>query len=47
MRLGGISSRVLGLVSFGRPIAAKGTVQGYIEMVDLVKSTKAYMMKHI
>ena len=47
MRLGGISSRVLGLVSFGRPIAAKGTMQGYTQMVDLVKTTKEYMRNHI
>ena len=47
LRFGGISSRVLGLVSFGRPIAAKGTLQGYKQMVDLVKTTKEYMRKHI
>ena len=47
LRLGGISSRVFGLVSFGRPIAAKGTLQGYTRMVDLVKTTKEYMSKHI
>lgn len=47
LRLGGISSRVLGLVSFGRPIAAKGILQGYTEMVDLVKTTKEYMRNHI
>ena len=47
MRLGGLSSRVFGLVSFGRPIAAKGTLQGYTQMVDLVKTTKEYMRKHI
>jgi hypothetical protein len=47
MRLGGISSRVLGLVSFGRPIVAKGTLQGYTQMAELVKTTKEYMSKHI
>ncbi len=47
MRVGGISSRVFGLVSIGRPIAAKGTVQAYSQMVDLVKTTKEYMSKHI
>jgi hypothetical protein len=47
MRFGGISSRVLGLVSFGRPIAAKGVLDGYPKMVDLVKSTKEYMRTHM
>lgn len=47
MRLGGISSRVLGLVSFGRPIVAKGTLKSYSQMTDLVKITKDYMRKHI
>jgi hypothetical protein len=47
MRLGGISSRVFGLVSFGRPIVAKGVLQGYTQMVDLVKTTKEYMRNHI
>jgi hypothetical protein len=47
MRLGGVSSRIFGLVSFGRPIAAKGTLQGYAQMVALVKATKEYMSKHI
>jgi hypothetical protein len=47
MRLGGISSRVLGLVSFGRPIVAKGTLKGYNQMAELVKTTKEYMSNHI
>jgi hypothetical protein len=47
MRLGGISSRVFGLVSFGRPIVAKGTLKGYTQMAELVKTTKEYMSKHI
>jgi hypothetical protein len=47
MRLGGVSSRVFGLVSFGRPIAGKGAIQGYTQMVDLVKTTKEYMRSHI
>ena len=47
MRVGGLSSRVLGLVSFGRPSAAKGTVQGYKQMVDLVKTTKEYIHTHM
>jgi hypothetical protein len=47
MRIGGVSSRIFGLISFGRPIVAKGTLQGYTQMVDLVKTTKEYMRKHI
>lgn len=47
MRIGGISSRVLGLVSFGRPIASKGALKGYSQMVALVKTTKEYMRKHL
>jgi ABC-type glucose/galactose transport system permease subunit len=47
MRLGGISSRVLGLVSFGRPIVAKGTLKGYTQMAELVKTTKEYISNHI
>jgi hypothetical protein len=47
MRIGGISSRLLGLVSIGRPIVAKGTLQGYPQMVNLVKKTKEYIRQHI
>ncbi|MCM0648113.1 DUF3189 family protein [Clostridium swellfunianum] len=47
MRLGGLSSRGLNLVSFGRPIAAKAVIDAYPQMVDLVKTTKEYMRKHI
>jgi hypothetical protein len=47
MRIGGFSSRVLGLTSFGRPIAAKGIQKDYTKLVDLVKATKDYMHKHL
>jgi len=47
MRLGGISSRVFGLVSFGRPIVTKGTLKGYTQMAELVKTTKEYMSKRV
>jgi hypothetical protein len=47
LRFGGISSRVLGLTSLGRPIAAKGVLKGYENMVTLVQKTKAYMKSHI
>jgi len=47
MRLGGFSSRGLGLVSFGRPIAAKGIQKNYSELVNLVQTTKDNMKKFI
>jgi hypothetical protein len=47
MRIGGFSSRGLGLISFGRPIAAKGIQKNYAKLVNLVKTTKDYMNKHM
>lgn len=43
MRIGGFSSRALGLVSFGRPIVAKGTIKAYYDIVNIVQKTKEYM----
>lgn len=40
MKLGGFSSRRLNLVSFGRPIVAKGTVNAYDDIVRIVNNTK-------
>lgn len=40
MRIGGFSSRSLGLISFGRPIVVKGVQKNYLKLVDLVKTTK-------
>lgn len=40
MKIGGFSSRRLGLVSFGRPIVAKGTLKAYEDIVKIVKDTK-------
>ncbi|QZY55364.1 DUF3189 family protein [Crassaminicella profunda] len=40
MRIGGGSSRRLGLISFGRPIVAYGTIKAYPKIMDLVKKTK-------
>ncbi|GKU30214.1 DUF3189 family protein [Clostridium folliculivorans] len=47
MRIGGFSSRVIGLVSFGRPIVADGTLKAYYDIVDIVKKTKEYMRNNI
>jgi hypothetical protein len=47
MRIGGLTSRVLGLIYFGRPIAAKGVQKDYTKLVDLVKTTKDYMHNHL
>lgn len=47
MRIGGVSSRVFGLVSFGRPIVAKGTVKAYSDIVEIVRKTKEYMKDNI
>jgi len=40
MRLGGGSSRKFGLVSFGRPIVAYGTIKAYPKIAEIVKKTK-------
>lgn len=40
MRIGGASSRSLGLVSFGRPIVTYGTWKAYPAIVEIVKKTK-------
>ena len=47
MRIGGVSSRVLGLVSFGRPIVAKGTIKAYSDIVEIVRKTKEYMKQNL
>jgi hypothetical protein len=41
MRIGGGSSRRLGLVKFGRPIAAYGTLRTYRNIVEIVKDVKS------
>lgn len=40
MKIGGFSSRALGLVSFGRPIVTYGTLKTYKNLVELVKNVK-------
>lgn len=41
MKIGGFSSRRLHLVSFGRPIVAKGALKAYEDIVNIVKDTKS------
>ncbi|MTI49106.1 DUF3189 family protein [Sporosalibacterium faouarense] len=40
MKIGGFSSRRLGLVSFGRPIVTRGTIKAYDAIVKIVNNTK-------
>ncbi|KAB3535938.1 DUF3189 family protein [Alkaliphilus pronyensis] len=40
MKLGGMASRRLNWVSFGRPIVARGTIQAYFDIVKIVEDTK-------
>lgn len=40
MRLGGFTSRRMNWVKFGRPIVARGTLQTYPNLVDIVLETK-------
>lgn len=47
MRIGGVSSRLLGLVSFGRPIVAKGTIKAYGDIVEIVRKTKEYINQNV
>lgn len=47
MRIGGFSSRRLGLVSFGRPIVTKGTLAAYSQIVDIVRKAKEQMKKDL
>jgi len=47
MRIGGFSSRRLGLVSFGRPIVTKGTLKAYPKISEIVNKTKEYIRKSI
>lgn len=40
MRIGGFSSRRLGLVSFGRPLVTKGAINAYDTLTKIVNNTK-------
>lgn len=46
MNIGGFTSRRLHWVSFGRPIVTKGTQQAYMDIVNIVKSTKNNIEKY-
>jgi hypothetical protein len=43
MRIGGFSSRKLGLVNFGRPIVTKGTLKAYLQIAEIVREAKHQM----
>lgn len=45
MKIGGFSSRRLGLVAFGRPIVTKGTLKAYPQIIEIVNKTKEYIRK--
>lgn len=45
MKIGGFSSRRLGLVSFGRPIVTYGTLRAYNNIVEVVKDVKNQIKK--
>lgn len=47
MRIGGVSSRLFKLISFGRPIVARGTIKAYPDIVEIVRKTKEYMRTHL
>lgn len=47
MRIGGFSSRVLGMVGFGRPIVTYGTLKSYKKISKLVESVKQRMQVEI
>ncbi|HDK7139442.1 DUF3189 family protein [Clostridium botulinum] len=40
MKIGGFTSRGLGIVPIGRPIVTYGTLKSYMELVDLVEKVK-------
>ena len=45
MKIGGFSSRALGLVSFGRPIVTYGTLKAYMNIAEIVENTKKQIKK--
>ena len=45
MKIGGFSSRALGLVGFGRPIVTYGTLTAYKNIADIVENTKKQIEK--
>lgn len=47
MKIGGFSSRALGLVSFGRPIVTFGTLKAYMNIAEIVENTKQQIKKDL
>lgn len=45
MKIGGFSSRRMGLISPGRPIVLKGTRNAFLDMVNLVETVRIKTMK--
>lgn len=45
MKIGGYTSRKLGIVSVGRPIVTYGTLKAYESIVDIVKEVKCTIAK--
>lgn len=47
MKIGGFTSRRLKLVSFGRPIVTKGTLDAYMNIASLVQNVKECLKRDI
>lgn len=47
MAIGGYSSRMLGLVGFGRPIVTYGTLKAYMKIVKIVDGVKDQIRKDL
>lgn len=47
MKLGGFSSRKMGLVSLGRPVVVQGSRKAFLELVNLVEITRLRVMQMV
>lgn len=47
MKLGGFSSRKMGLVSVGRPVVVRGSRKAFLELVNLVEITRLRVMQMV
>ena len=47
MKLGGFSSRKMGLVSVGRPVVVHGSRKAFLELVNLVEITRLRVMQMV
>jgi len=47
MKLGGFSSRKMGLVSLGRPVVIQGSRKAFLELVNLVEITRLRAMQMV